>query len=143
MWELVLVSIANQRLQKASLFVGLLLIHTFQTLPEIHMSSACCSYLPASSDAFVAGSVASVRVGSSSLGRTVLAPLSASLMRLWHATRSRLLMAWADWQAVQAMHARRQAVAHLDARMRKDVGMGEFAYETPAPHWADLERARW
>ena len=107
------------------------------------MSTACCLPPPASPLAFAAGSAATLRVGSAGLARSLVAPGSALLVRLWRAMSTRLQAARADWRALQDLHERRRAVAHLDARLRRDVGMGEFAAEPPAPDWVAIERARW
>jgi len=61
----------------------------------------------------------------------------------WSRAARTLLEAWSSWRAAARERANWRALAHLDSRTLKDVGLGEFAAPQSRPSWIDLERGRW
>lgn len=62
---------------------------------------------------------------------------------LWSRAWSSLAGAWSAWRAAARRRAEWRSLAALDARILKDVGLGEFAGEpADAAAWKLVEHAR-
>jgi uncharacterized protein YjiS (DUF1127 family) len=63
----------------------------------------------------------------------------------WQQRWGMFLEAWSAWRARARHRAEVRALATLDPRLLRDVGLGEFATESSvdAAAWQIVERSRW
>lgn len=76
------------------------------------------------------------------------APVAASpsirLHRLpWQRAWASLNERWHAWRDAVRQRAALRALAAMDRRTLRDVGLDEFVPEAPALNYLDMERARW
>lgn len=71
-------------------------------------------------------------------------PVSLPLHRsAWLRIGLSIVEAWAAGRARARHRAQLRALAALDARLLRDVGLSELGAQAYGPSWLDIERARW
>lgn len=61
----------------------------------------------------------------------------------WQRLASALREHWAAWRAASRARAEIHALAALDRRVLRDIGLAELVPPRQEASWLDLERARW